>query len=47
MHQHRHQPARIDAEKPGPEILVGYQVDMMRLPRDAFQVKEDTQLLRT
>jgi len=47
MHQHRHQPARIDAEKPGPEILVGHQVDMMRLPRDVFQVEVDTHLLRT
>ena len=46
VHQHRHQPARIDAEKPWPEILVAGQIDGMRLPRNAFEVEEDAQLLR-
>jgi len=46
MHQHRHQPARIDAEKPRLHIFVGHQVDGVRLPRNAFEVEEDAQLLR-
>jgi hypothetical protein len=32
MHQHRHQPARIDAEKPGPEILVIPRAGASRAP---------------
>ena len=46
MHQHRHEPARIDAEKPRPEVLVAGQIDGMRLPRDALEVEEDAELLR-
>ena len=46
VHQHRHESARIDAEKPRPEVLVAGQVDEMRLPRDALQVEEDAELLR-
>ena len=46
MHQHRHEPARIDAEKPRPEVLVAGQIDRMRLPRDALEVEEDAELLR-
>ena len=46
MHQHRHQPARIDAEKPWLHVFVSGQVDRMRLPRYALEVEEDAQLLR-
>ena len=46
MHQHRHQAARIDAEKPRLHVLVAGQIDRMRLPRNAFEIEEDAQLLR-
>ncbi|HEX4040374.1 MAG TPA: hypothetical protein VHY10_01620 [Xanthobacteraceae bacterium] len=46
MHQNRHQPARIDAEKPRLHVLMRHQFDRMRLPRDAFEVEKDAQFLR-
>jgi hypothetical protein len=45
MHQDRHQPARIDAEKPWLHVLVVRQVDRMRLPWDLLQIEEDAQFL--
>ena len=46
MHQHRHQAARIDAEKPRLHVFISRQIDRMRLPGDALEVEEDAQLLR-
>ena len=46
VHQHRHQPARVDAKEPRPEVLIGKQVDEVGLPLDALEVEEDAELLR-
>ena len=47
MHQHRHQPARIDTEEPRLKVFARHQIDRVRLPFDTFEVQENTQLLRT
>ena len=44
--QHRHQPARIDAEEPRLHVLVVRQIDRMRLPRNTLEIEEDAKLLR-
>ena len=46
VHQHRHQPARVDAEEPLLEVLVGKQVNEVGFPLDALEVEEDSKLLR-
>jgi hypothetical protein len=46
MDEHRHQPARIDAEKPRLHVLVTGQINWMRLPWNLLEVEEDTKLLR-
>src|SRR5260370_37419223 len=47
MDQHRHQSARIDAEKPWLHIFVARQIDGMRLPLNLLEVKEYAKVLRT
>jgi hypothetical protein len=47
MDQHRHQSARIDAEKPWLHIFVARQIDGMRLPLNLLEVKEYAKFLRT
>ena len=46
MHQHRHQSARIDAEKPRLHVLVVRQIDRMRLPFNALEIEKHPKLLR-
>jgi hypothetical protein len=46
VHQHQHQPARVDAEEEGREILVGEKVDRVGMPLQPLDVQEDAQLLR-
>ena len=45
VHQHRHQPARVDAEEPRLEVLVVKQVNKVGFPLDALEVEEDSKLL--
>src|SRR6516165_824398 len=45
VHQHRHQPARVDAEEPRLEVLVGKQVNEVGFPLDALEVEENSKLL--
>ena len=45
MHQHRHQPARVDAEEPRLEVLVGKQVNEVGFPLGALEVEEDLKFL--
>ena len=45
VHQHRHQPARIDSEEPRQEVLIGKQVNEVGFPLDALEVEEDAELL--
>jgi hypothetical protein len=47
VYQHGHQPARIDTKEPRLEVFACHQIDQVRLPSDAFEVQENTQLLRT
>jgi hypothetical protein len=47
MDQDRHQPARIDAEKPRLHVLVAWQIDGMRLPWNLLEIEEYAKLLRT
>ena len=46
MNENGHEPARVDAEVPRIDVAVCQQVDVVRLPLQAFQVEEDAQLLR-
>jgi hypothetical protein len=46
VNEHRSQSTWIDAQKPRLDVLVGQQIDGMRLPIDTLQIEEDPNLLR-
>ena len=46
VHQNRYQATRVDPEEPGGEVLIGVQINGVRLPRDALQVEKNAELLR-
>jgi hypothetical protein len=46
VHQYWYKPTRIDAQKPGFDVLIGQQIDGMRLLVDPLEIKEDPHFLR-
>jgi hypothetical protein len=45
VHQHRHQPPRVDAQEPRLKVLVGKQVNEVRFPLNTLKVEEYSKLL--